>query len=92
MDKVITKREDDIIVKKVSRIWDEYVKENPEMVKPMLKGMPKKAVAYFTKFFKKESIGYVDNDREYCVRVLALMGVDRLDATIFFEDAIKGKY
>lgn len=79
-------------IERVNRIWDAFVNDNPKMVAPMLKGMPKKAAPYFLKFLKKNSYGYVDNDLRYCTSVLNLMGVSTEDAKVFFESEVDGKY
>lgn len=80
------------IIASVNRVWDAYIKDYPKMVAPMLKGMPKKAAAYFVKFFKQNSYGYVANDLDYCKRVLSLMGVPAEDAQVFFESEVQGNY
>ena len=80
------------IISRVNKMWDAYIKSNPKMVAPMLKGMPKKAKPYFIKFFKSNTYGYVENDLNYCKKVLSLMGIPAEDARVFFECEIKGNY
>lgn len=76
----------------VINAWNTYKKERPEMVAPILKGMPKTCVEYFVAFFKKHSHGNLEADKRYCVNILNLMGVGDEDANMFFATAIAGQY
>lgn len=71
-------------VKRVNEIWNAYTKANKTIVAPMLKGMPKKAADYFSKYFAKNSYGYVENDKQFCQAILGHMGVTDEDAEIFY--------
>lgn len=77
------------IEKQVNDIWTEYYDAHPKNRMYMGHKIPKIA---FLKFFHKNSVGNINADKRYVVKILELIGIDKETAEKYYDNILYGQY